>query len=50
MKKYYKFLIASSVASLSLGSAYYLKNEKELLASWTTNHEPSVKWNHNWDR
>jgi len=50
MKKYYKFLVASSVASLSLGSAYYLKNEKELLASWTTNHEPSVQWNHNWDR
>ena len=20
------------------------------LAAWTTNHAPSVKWDHNWDR
>lgn len=51
MKKYYRYLIATAVASAStLGSAYYLKNEKNLLASWTNNYEPSVKWNHNWDR
>ncbi len=47
----YKLLIATSIASVStLGTAYCLKNDKNLLASWTTNHEPSVKWNYNWDR
>lgn len=51
MKRYSKYLIATTVATLStLGSAYYFKSEKNLLASWTTNHEPSVKWNHNWDK
>lgn len=51
MKRYYKYLIATTVASVStLGSAYYIKNEKNLLASWTNNYEPSVKWQYNWDR
>lgn len=51
MKKYYKYLIATTVASIStLGSFYYIKKDKNLLASWTNNYEPSVKWNHNWDR
>lgn len=51
MKKYYKYIIATTVASIStIGSAYYIRKEKNLLASWTNNYEPSVKWNHNWDR
>ncbi len=53
MKRYYKYIIATTVASVStLGSAYLIgtiKNENNLLASWTTNYEPSVKWNSNWD-
>ncbi len=47
----FKLLVASSIASVStLSTAYFIKNDKDLLASWTTNHEPSVKWNFNWDR
>ena len=50
MKRSYKFVIA--VASFStVGSAYLIgKKEKNLLASWTTNYEPSVKWDSNWDK
>ena len=50
MKRSYKFVIA--VASFStVGSVYLLgKKEKNLLASWTTNYEPSVKWDSNWDK
>ena len=50
MNKYYK-VITVTVAS---ASAVYLVastglKEKKLNASWTTNFEPSVKWNANWD-
>lgn len=51
MKRQYKYLIATTIASVStLATAYCVKNDKNLLASWTTNYEPSVKWNYNWDR
>ena len=34
-----------------VGSAYLLSDYlKPLKASWTTSYEPSVKWDHNWDR
>ena len=49
MNKYYK-ITAASVASVS--TVLIVKNYKKedpLKASWTTNFEPSVKWNHNWD-
>jgi hypothetical protein len=50
MKRYYKYIIATVASVSTLGSAYYLNKEKNLLASWTNNYEPSVKWEYNWDR
>lgn len=39
-------------SSILVGVVWWkTQNEnKAVLASWTTNHEPSVKWNPNWDR
>lgn len=40
--------------TLVAGSTYlardYLVNDDKLKASWTNTYEPSVKWDHNWDR
>ena len=44
------------VATVSLARANNSENEKiitplnRVLASYTTNFEPSVKWDYNWDR
>ncbi|XP_022337675.1 serine/threonine-protein phosphatase PGAM5, mitochondrial-like isoform X2 [Crassostrea virginica] len=42
--------ICAAVTTGTLGYALYTYEGKVVHASWTTNFEPSVKWNHNWDR
>jgi len=53
MRKYSQ-LFKSIAATVSLvGSGVLLKtvyDREELKASWTTDYEPSVKWDHNWDK
>jgi hypothetical protein len=39
------FLVAGSIV---LYDRY--KEDGKVFASWTTNFEPSVKWDYNWDR
>jgi isochorismate synthase EntC len=48
MNKYYKVL-AATVASVSTVYLVSRTKEDKLNASWTTNYEPSLKWNSNWD-
>jgi serine/threonine-protein phosphatase PGAM5 len=56
MKKYARLFSAVGVASATaVGCGYLLKdflqtNQKPITASWTNSYEPSVRWDHNWDR
>jgi hypothetical protein len=56
--KNYRSLLKTVISSASIiGSSYvigsYISDESRqqpLKASWTNSYEPSVKWDHNWDR
>ena len=53
MKKYTKLFSAVGVSFTAIGCGYFLNdliNKEKLTASWTTSYEPSVRWDHNWDR
>lgn len=49
MNRYYKFITAGIASVSTVFLIKNLKKEDTLNASWTTNFEPSVKWNSNWD-
>lgn len=45
-----KWLYAVAGSGVVLGLFNYFQSEKKTVKmAWTTNFEPSVKWNHNWD-
>jgi hypothetical protein len=53
MRLIFKRLVQFSTVTLTIagGLAYNLAGDgKKLEASWTTNFEPSVKWDSNWDK
>ena len=53
MRNFKKVLTYAASSVCILGSGYYIKDKFEnntLKAAWTTSYEPSVKWDHNWDR
>ncbi|CAF0717282.1 unnamed protein product [Brachionus calyciflorus] len=54
MTNFRKIITYAASSVCILGSGVYLKDhfiEKNTLkAAWTTSYEPSVKWDHNWDR
>lgn len=45
----FKFSIAAS-ALAGIGAYQAIDSKNKLFASWTTNFEPSVKWDSNWDK
>lgn len=50
-KKFFTvFTSAGIVGTAVLVGNYLSNNQQPLKASWTTSYEPSVKWDHNWDR
>ena len=50
--KYYNTVKILTASAASITAVYFVGNsnlrDKKLNASWTTNYEPSVKWNSNW--
>jgi hypothetical protein len=53
MRKYAQLFKSIAATASLVGSGVLLKtvyDREELKASWTTNYEPSVKWDHNWDK
>ena len=49
VSKQYGLTAAGAVAVV--GFLVYERNRRNpVYASWTTNYDPSVKWDHNWDR
>ncbi|KAJ9582351.1 hypothetical protein L9F63_003311 [Diploptera punctata] len=50
--KFQKFVLAGIGTCGGALALYYSYNGngKQVYASWTTNHSPSVKWDSNWDR
>ena len=47
--KVYGLTAAGAVAVVGF-LVYDKSNKNTVYSSWTTNHDPSVKWDHNWDR
>ncbi len=52
MQSFSRFIKFSIATSTVLGVGLYSVYDKKykLNASWTTNYEPSVKWDSNWDK
>jgi hypothetical protein len=53
MRKYTQVLKSIAATASLVGSGVLLKtvfDREELKASWTTNFEPSLRWDHNWDK
>lgn len=48
--KFQKLVLAGLGTCGGALALYYSFNEKQVYASWTTNHAPSVQWDSNWDR
>ena len=49
VSKQYGLTAAGAVAVV--GILVYERNRRDpVYASWTTNYDPSVKWDYNWDR
>ena len=53
MKKYARLFSAVGASFTAIGCGYFLNdfiNKEKLTASWTNSYEPTVRWDHNWDR
>ena len=48
MRKFITIGVTLAAGSTLLANEYFSK--EKLKASWTNTYEPSVKWDHNWDR
>lgn len=49
-KKYLKLVVSSaSIVVSALVVKKYLLTDN-IKASWTSSYEPTVKWDHNWDK
>ena len=47
----FKAVASASLAVMGSGALFaHLVKRDELKAAWTNSYEPSVKWDHNWDR
>jgi hypothetical protein len=47
--KIFKFSIAASTI-IGIGAYQAVDSKNKISAAWTTNFEPSVQWDSNWDK
>lgn len=46
-----KWIYAAAGSGIAIGLFNYIQSEKKCAqTSWTTNFEPAVKWDYNWDK